>query len=239
MIDLGSSAVLAAASAAPFADLDELTGGGEVLVLAPHPDDETLACGAAIAAACEAETLVRVAIVTDGSRSHRSSRLYPPERLAALRWREAIEAVEILSGGRVTPDWLGYTDLAAPETGTAFAEVAARLGDLSSISAIWTTWGGDPHPDHLRTWRLAIWLAARSGARLWGCPVWGRVTTDWPVPAAPRRFASERWRDLKARAVSAHASQMTRLIDDDPEGFMMPPDLAAHFIHSDEIFLPA
>jgi LmbE family N-acetylglucosaminyl deacetylase len=233
------TALLDAARAAPYATVTELTGGGDVLVLAPHPDDETLACGAAIAAAIEAGATVRVAIVTDGSRSHRASASYPPARLAAQRRSEVTEAVAILSDGRATPIWLGYPDLAAPEGEAAFAALATRLGDLATTSAIWTTWGGDPHPDHLRVWRLAEWLADRHGLPLWGCPVWGRVETTWTMPPALRRFAAGPWRARKARAVAAHVSQMTRLIEDDPEGFMMPPELAAHFIDTDEIFIRA
>ncbi len=237
MTELYNAPLLAAASVAPFATIDELSGGGAVLVLAPHPDDETLACGAAIAAAAEAEIEVRVAIVTDGSRSHRASARFPAERLAALRRREVTRAVGILSEGRVTPIWLGYTDLAAPEDEATFLELAGRLGDLSRISAIWTTWGGDPHPDHLRSWQLALWLSVRLGSQVWGCPVWGRLGTSWPVPRAIRRFASDAWRQRKARAVEAHVSQMTRLINDDPSGFMMPPGLKTHFIATDEIFI--
>jgi len=232
------SPLVTAGETAPEVTLDDIAGPGGVLVLAPHPDDESLACGAAIAAAAASGRAVSVAVVTDGSRSHRASASHPPERLAALRRAEVAAAVEILTGRADAMTWLGYTDLAAPETQADFAAVSDRLGPLSEVTAIWTTWGGDPHPDHLRTWELGRWLSARHGIALFGCPVWGRVETRWPLPDRLCRFPSAPWRALKARAVAAHVSQMTRLIDDDPEGFMMAPELARHFVETDEIFIP-
>ncbi len=234
--------IVARAETAPHVRLAELTGPGAVLVLAPHPDDESLAMGGAIAAASAAGHRVHVAIVTDGSMSHPNSVVYPAAALSALRRGEAETAVEILTAGRETPIWLGYRDQGAPDDPGTFAEAEARLHPLvDGVTAIWTTWNGDPHIDHQRVWRLARWIADRLGCAMFGCPVWGRVQP--PVSAASsaglRCFRTTAFRDLKARAVAAHVSQMTGLIDDDPEGFRMPQDLAAHFVATDEIFIPA
>lgn len=240
---LSFTPLVAAAASAPAVALPELTGPGEVLMLAPHPDDETLAAGAALAASWRGGRRVHVAVVTDGSRSHPNSARYPAPALAALRRREVTRAVGILSGGRARPIWLGYPDLAAPERPATFARVAARLAPiLPGVTAIWSTWPGDPHPDHQRTWALARYLARRCrGCRLFACPVWGRVQP--PAGTAEisgiRRYATAPLRALKARALAAHRSQMSALIDDDPDGFTMAPELAAHFVETDEIFIPA
>ena len=236
------TAIVAQSGTAPYARLEDLTGPGAVLVLAPHPDDESLAMGGAIAAASAAAHRVHVAVITDGSMSHRNSKAYPAAAIAALRKSEVETAVDILTAGRETPIWLGYPDLAAPDDPETFAEVEARLaGHFDGVTAIWTTWDGDPHPDHQRVWRLARHIADRIACPMFGCPVWGRVQS--PVTGASseglRRFQTTAFRDLKARAVAAHVSQMTGLIDDDPEGFRMPQDLAAHFVAADEIFIPA
>ncbi|MFN0262243.1 hypothetical protein ACKTEK_00040 [Tepidamorphus sp. 3E244] len=53
------------------------------------------------------------------------------------------------------------------------------------------------------------------------------------------RFTTADYRFIKARAIAAHGSQMTGLIEDDPEGFRMPCDLVQHFVETDEIFIPA
>ncbi len=234
--------IVAQAEVAPLARLAELTGTGDVLVLAPHPDDESLAMGGAIAAASASGHRVHVAIVTDGAQSHPGSRAYPAAALAKLRRAEAERAVGILTAGRERPIWLAYPDQAAPDDPETFAEAASRLAHLlPAVTAIWTTWNGDPHIDHQRVWRLARWIADRQGCAMFGCPVWGRVRM--PVRGVPsdnlRRFEPGAFRELKAQAVAAHASQMTGLIDDDPDGFRMPQDLAAHFVAANEIFISA
>lgn len=235
--------IAAQAEVAPFAELSALTGPGDVLVLAPHPDDESLGMGGAIAAACRAGHRVHVVVVTDGSCSHPGSVSFPPRALSALRQAEVARAVDILSDGAERPLWLGYPDLYAPDSADAYAEAVGRFAHLmNAVTAIWATWDGDPHPDHQRVWRLARWIAERhAGVRMFGCPVWGRVQD--PVREARSdgllRFRTGPYRELKARAIAAHASQMTGLIDDDPGGFRMPADLAAHFVDTEEVFIPA
>tara|TARA_R110002020_G_scaffold26514_33_gene86059 strand:- start:2295 stop:3020 length:726 start_codon:yes stop_codon:yes gene_type:complete len=235
--------IVAEASRAPLVALPELAGDGDILVLAPHPDDESLASGGAIAAAVAANRRVHVAVVTDGARSHPNSATHPPAKLSDLRRSEVQAAVDILTDGSSTVIWLGYPDMAAPDDAGAFADVAVQLRPvLENVSAIWTTWNGDPHPDHQRVWRLARWLVARHpGIRMFACPVWGRV--QGPMQDAKclgmRRFHTGPYRALKARAVAAHVSQMTGLIGDDPQGFRMPAELAAHFVDTDEIYIPS
>ena len=52
------------------------------------------------------------------------------------------------------------------------------------------------------------------------------------------RFVPDvRTRELKARALARHATQMTPLIDDDPGGFVMPGEMQSHFIEHDELFV--
>lgn len=229
------------AANAPEAALSDLAGPGDVLVIAPHPDDESLAMGGAIMAAVEAGRRVHVAILTDGSRSHPNSASHPADVLAAVRRAEVEAAVTILTGGRTSALWLGYTDMAAPDSESAFDEVARRLEPvLEGVSAIWTTWDGDPHPDHQRAFRLARHLRqTRADVIVAAFALWARVQE--PMAGACdgtlRRFATGRHRERKRSAVAAHVSQMTDLIKDDPDGFTMPPDLADHFVSSDELVI--
>src|SRR5437762_25173 len=81
---------------APYASLETTTQGGPLLVLAPHPDDESLGCGGLIAEACGRGQDVHVVILTDGTGSHPNSRAWPRHRLKALREAEAREAVAAL-----------------------------------------------------------------------------------------------------------------------------------------------
>ena len=75
--------VLARMASLPFADVATIAGSGPILVLAPHPDDESLGCGGLIAQACAAGIEVHVAILTDGSMSHPNSAAFPAQRLLA------------------------------------------------------------------------------------------------------------------------------------------------------------
>ena len=72
-----------------------ITGIDRVLVIAPHPDDETLGCGGAIARHADAGDLVRVLIVTDGGASRAKG--LTRSQMAAIRADEAVRAVGRLS----------------------------------------------------------------------------------------------------------------------------------------------
>lgn len=106
-----------AMAALPYAPLSAVTGDAPALILAPHPDDETLGCGGLIAAASAAGHPPFVLILTDGTGSHPRSRSYPFARLKAVREQEARNAVAILGlpPGRI--GFMGLRDTAAPMDG--------------------------------------------------------------------------------------------------------------------------
>ena len=73
--------VLAAAGSLPLRPVRDALADRPFVVIAPHPDDESLACGALIADACRQGVRGKVVIVSDGAGSHPNSKAYPPERL--------------------------------------------------------------------------------------------------------------------------------------------------------------
>lgn len=235
--------LLRAASMARAVTVDVLSSGGDVLVLAPHPDDESLGCGAAIAALTDLGRRAQVVVVTDGGQSHPCSRSAPPARLRRLRAAEVIRAVNILTCGRgPAPVLLGYPDTEAPDGDMAAnAAIARILPHMSpSTAAVWSAWDGDPHSDHVRTARLAARLVAQSPPlSLWFYPIWGRFVQDVPDfgPDALVQFGTDAWQDRKAAAIAAHVSQMTGFISDDPGGFRMTDTHQRHFLTCPEIFL--
>lgn len=246
MTPLAHGSLLRAAGAAPAVDVDELAAGG-VLALVPHPDDETLGCGAALAAAVEAGHRVHVVVLTDGGASHPRSRAWPRERLAARRAGELAAALEALGEGRVTHECLGHPDQDSPVPGSdrARGAVAHLLGALDERrpAHLWTVWERDPHVDHERCAALAGALLEAAAARglhpiLSRFAVWGRFVEADLAREAPLRFVPTRvGRERKARAIGCHATQMTPLIEDDPDGFVMPAAMQAHFLEHDELFL--
>src|ERR1700731_2508358 len=73
----------ASANALPVADLDQIFGTGGIVVVAPHPDDETLGCGGLIALASQLGRNIQVVFISDGVGSHPNSRLYPRTNIAS------------------------------------------------------------------------------------------------------------------------------------------------------------
>ena len=121
------------------------------MVLAPHPDDESLGCGGLIAQACALGRPPVVTILTDGTGSHPSSLSYPPCRLRDLREREARQAVTTLG---LPPDrihFLGFRDTAAPKSGPDFncaVSAIVRLMRAYHCRMLCAPWLYEPHGDH-------------------------------------------------------------------------------------------
>lgn len=220
------------AASAPSLTPASLVQGRPLVILAPHPDDETLGCGALLFDAAAQGTPCHVICVTDGTRSHPGSRRWPALVLAATRAAELRAACAILApAARVT--CLGYPDCAAPDDAQAAERVSALIAPDALVLA---TWEHDPHVDHQQVARLAMRLAAmRADLALAFYPVWGRFTDR----AAEVRLiaASDAAVAAKRRALACHRSQMTGLIDDDPTGFVMTDTHQAHFLTHPEIVI--
>ena len=236
--------VLAAFRRLPFADLDRITAGRPFLVLAPHPDDESLGCGGLIAEAGARGATAHVAILTDGTRSHPNSKSYPAPRLQALREAEARAAVAALGLPQDRLSFFGLQDAAAPHAGANFDAAVSRLAELLAargIGTIFAPWRHDPHPDHVAAHLIAAAAAWRTGARHLSYPVWGWTLPDEQQLPEPdlrgHRLDIARHLDAKRRAIAAHASQMGEVVRDDPTAFRLPQELLANFDHPYEVFL--
>ena len=170
-----------------------------MLVIAPHPDDETLGCGGLIAACVERGHRVHTIFVTDGGASHPNSRLWSRPRLAACREAEAAEALRRLGAGNEPRTFLRLEDAAMPAPGTsahsqAVAAIAAILRTLAPRLIV-LPWRRDPHCDHRASWQLTMerWPLAtglptssniRSGSTSWAKSEIGRLTAKWTAFAS-------------------------------------------------------
>ncbi len=228
----------------PIASLHEIIGEGTGLILAPHPDDETLGCGGLIAACCAASRPPLVVILTDGRGSHPNSRLYPASKLIAVREAEATEAVNILGLPSERLIFLREPDTKAPHGGPVFESIVDRLAGYVrdfGCSAILAPWRHDPHCDHQAASRIACWTARVTGIRALAYPVWGwtistRVSIDATEPQGWRLDVTPHL-PAKGRAIAAHASQSGRSIIDDPTGFVLPQSLLRALAKPWETFL--
>jgi len=239
-----ADAFLAAAERLPVADLDALTGGKGVVVVAPHPDDESLGCGGLMAEARVRGREVRIVIVSDGCGSHTHSALYPPAKLRDLRETETVDAAGILSVPREAVTFLRLPDAGVPSAGPVAEEAAARIAAIAhdaDAGAVCVTWGHDPHCDHQAAAAIVRLARPHLGQiRIFAYPVWGWTlpegTEVGPGPAGLRLDVGAH-RATKAAAIGAHRSQTTDLISDDPTGFRLEPAMVERFIGPYEIFV--
>lgn len=230
--------------ALPVASLDTILGGRSPLVLAPHPDDESLGCGGMIAAAVQAGLVPFVAVLTDGTGSHPRSRAYPPERLRAVREQETREAVAALGLPRERLAFLRERDTAAPTDGAPFEAAVAALGEIcarSACKALLAPWKHDPHCDHEAAHLIAKAAAARLGLLHLSYPVWGWTHREdleigGPLPRGWRLDISAHLA-AKRVAVAAHRSQHGQVVPDDPDGFALPPEFLSLFEGRYETYL--
>lgn len=229
----------------PVRSLQTITG--PVLVVAPHPDDETLGCGGAISLLRAAGCTVSVLVMSDGTLSHPRSIKYPAPRLRALREAETLEALAILGVSKTETLFLRLKDGSIPTSASMElrAAVAACRTYLETVSpkTIFLPWRLDPHPDHRATWKLirTALVYLNSTPRIIEYPIW-----DWdPDQGDLTNFEQVvGWRldirsivETKRRAISAYRSQTTNLIDDDPEGFQLLPEMVANFVRPWELYL--
>lgn len=185
-------------------ELDDLVAA-RVVVLAPHPDDETLAVGGLIGVMAQSAIDVRVVSVTDGEASHPGV-----AGLAARRRREQEQALARL-GAPQAVDRLGLPDGRVRDHHDHLVDVLVdRVRDAEVLVA---PWRHDGHPDHDAVGEAARIAAAATGVRLLSYPVWlwqwaayEDVTTlplrRWSVPCAIGR--------RKAAAVACFGSQTSR-----------------------------
>ena len=201
-----------------------------LLVIAPHPDDETIGCGGLIRDTLARGGRVAVLIVTDGAASHRHSASHPPATLAARRRRETRAAVMALG-----LDAGGLRMLALPDGGldtlsrAGTASLARTFARYRSVDLVALPDPGDAHPDHRHTATAA--LAAFRNRRCLTYAV-------WPSPRTARaRFALPIGRYLghKARALSRHRTQLGA-ITDDPSGFTIDAATRRRFLAPVERF---
>ena len=233
----------AAIEALPLRSFEAIFGRGAILVLAPHPDDESLGCGGMIAEACALGHELHVAILTDGSRSHPGSEAWPPARLAAQRRSEARAATAELGLPADRLTFMDLPDTDAPHDGPAFGSALERVSaliGLHGIATVCATWAGDPHGDHGSAAKLAAAACQRTGARHIAYPVWAwTVAKDGALPPVSEgaRLDVARHLPAKRRAIAAHATQHGRVVQDDPAGFTLPGEFLALFDRPWEAFL--
>jgi LmbE family N-acetylglucosaminyl deacetylase len=228
----------------PIRDYEAAFGQTTTLVLAPHPDDESLGCGGLIAQACANGRPPLVVILTDGAQSHPNSNQFPRDRLRGLREQEARDATAALGLPAERLVFLRYPDSAAPTAGPELQRAAAEVTELvhsADCHNIAVSWGLDPHCDHAAAASIAAAACAQTGARLLAYPIWA-----WTLPPEHKfpisdirgfRLDIGACVENKRTAIMAHGSQYAGIITDDPDGFQLPEDFIDRFLTRAEVYL--
>lgn len=188
-----------------------LDGVQRLVVVAPHPDDESLGVGGLLHDRIAAGGGASLIALTDGEGSHPRSQRWPAAALIRARRTERHEAMRRLGAADIAMHAAHLPDggLARHERDAA-AFIQARLCPGDRVLA---TWRLDGHPDHEAAGRAAAAACAAAGAALIEYPVWawhwarpGDVRLPW---TRMRRIAlSAAARDAKAAALGTFASQL-------------------------------
>ena len=229
--------VLDAARSFLFRPLPEMLEDRPFVVIAPHPDDESLACGGLIAEACRQGVRGKVVIVSDGAGSHPNSKAYPPDRLTSLREEEAREAGAELGLKAGDMLFLGLPDRFVTCEGEEAERAIGAIADCASqvgARSLFVSWRYDPHCDHEASYQIARAVQRRMGElQLFEYVVWGHTlppsTVVDPIRSGFRIRIDDAAHEKKRRAIAAHRSQTTHLIDDDPRGFRFTQSGLARF----------
>jgi LmbE family N-acetylglucosaminyl deacetylase len=216
------------------------------LVVAPHPDDETLGCGGAIALLRQLDLPVSVLVISDGTRSHPNSCKYAAPALKNLREQETLAALTILCVEVEAITFFGLPDCGIPTPeDTQYQDEIALCRDYLTCLApttIFLPWRGDRHRDHRAAWQLICDASQdlSDSPRLIEYPIWSENLQK------PDRIdeSVKAWRlDIsnvvaqKQQAIAQYRSQTTNLIDDDPEGFCLAPEMLEKFARPWEVYL--
>lgn len=181
----------------------------KILVVAPHPDDEVLGCGGAIARHTAQGDEVRVLIMTRGAPD-----IYPPEEEEGVR-QEAQEAHRILGVSETY-----FLDFPAPQLDTIpgyqLADAIATLIHRYQPQRIYLPHRGDIHLDHQKVYQATL-VAARP---LPPCPVRQLLCyetlseTEWAPPWSDTAFVPTVFVDIsdyltvKLKAMYCYQSEL-------------------------------
>ncbi len=235
----------------PIKTADTLLSFRQAVVVAPHPDDETLGCGGAIAYLRQHNIPVQVLILSDGTGSHPNSKRFPADKLRQIREQEAHAALEILGVCAKSVTFFRWPDTAVPalgETSEAQERFVKAVEKCSCYlqthlpDVIFLPWQHDHHCDHQAAWQLVDCCL-----QSWPQPprrliysIWGDRTAGLAaLPAGKTGWRLDicAVKDLKYQAAMAYKSQTTNLIDDDPDGFQLTPEMLDNLIQPHELYL--
>lgn len=176
----------------------EVPTAKRVLFIAPHMDDETLACGGIIRLYTQSGIPVQVVFLTDGSRvlaNHPN-----PQRLIKIRKKEAQQAADILGYGEST--FLDLPDGQLAEHSESAKNSLKTLLASFQPDIIYTPSPIDIHPDHIAASRITRDVSSElPEARIAFYSVYQPVRANVFVPI-------ESVQEIKERAINVYQTSL-------------------------------
>ncbi|MFJ2618443.1 PIG-L family deacetylase [Glutamicibacter sp. NPDC087344] len=215
-----------------------------LVVLAAHPDDETLGAGGLVHEALRRNIAVEIVLCTDGESSHPNSRTCSAEQLAEVRASEVAQAVQRLQRHRESSTGITVTRLGLPDGRLAEHRAELRVALLErargSRCVLASTYRADAHADHEVLGLIAADVAQQLLLFHLEFPIW---YWHWASPLTDGRW--RHWNrleldaaafDAKREALSAHRSQIQPLSDQPGDEALLGPEIMEHFLQPGEIF---
>lgn len=177
-----------------------------ILVLSPHPDDESIGCGGTLCGHVAAGDDVRVVFLTSGERGGHGT---TSEATRRIREAEAAAAARVLRVASV--DFWRQPDGALRANPPLRNRLVALL-DAWAPDVVYTSHPGEAHPDHRASARvLAGALAACRAPK----PLVHLFEVWTPITRIDHVVDVTRWMPTKLRAVRRYRSQCSVLRFDD------------------------
>jgi LmbE family N-acetylglucosaminyl deacetylase len=208
--------------------LADASARGPWLIIAPHPDDESLGAGGLLAGIAGVGGHAFVAFLTNGAGSHLDAPGWTAARVARTRAAEGRHALRRL-GVSHPPLMLGWPDADPylPEDSTFQSSVRSLVAWCRhlGVRSIAVTWGGEPHCDHEAAATLAAAVADRLRAQLYEYLVWGWTNPDLRSQLRKRQIVSIDTAvatPRQRRAIACHRSQTGTRIVGARDAFRLP-----------------
>lgn len=210
-----------------------------VVVVSPHPDDETLGAGGIISTLTRAGCQVEVVALSDGEAAFPEANAHERSELARVRRIEQERALARLGLSKRACTRLGLPDGKLSSVRGLARRIASRLQGAHYCLA---PYRGDGHPDHEAAGHAAAAASALDGAQLCEYVIWA---WHWQSPAnaeflwsrGKRVALDENAREAKAHAMLEYTSQTQsygRFASDEP---VVPEPVLAHFRRDFEVLL--
>ena len=143
-----------------------------LVVLAAHPDDETLGAGGLIESAGRDGARISIVVATDGEASHPASPTHTPWQLSRIRRREMRKAIDHLAPDAVIHHCEIPDGQLIDHVDEVVDCVAGIVDDVGGTATIVAPWSGDGHRDHRAAAAAARAAAESTGSALLEYPIW-------------------------------------------------------------------